>query len=238
GDEDVFMPFRLPPGEVHVNSGRPRARWHFALGDYVGQPYTPRDEAEWIGFVGDESGGGRNDDMSRIDNEVFLDPTHRVEDFLAENGEIKALRNGSYGYNYHYLGNTRAEAPDGGPANFPVRGSRIEQPGLTVAIADSNGNQYLRRDRGFHEHAYTLDPPRLDRRLHEATGFAQEEQKSPAEARHGGRATVAWVDGHGATRSLEELGYPVVDATFNIVADDAGSNALWNGLGYDEDETE
>ena len=235
-DEPIFPAFRLPPGQTHENSGRPRARWHFPMGDYVGQPYVPKDQQEWIEFTGGEDGDGRTDDMARLDNDVFRDPTHRLRDFDSKKtGNTMVLRNGSYGYNYHYLGNTRAQAPNGGPANFPVRVERVMMPSMTVGFADSHGNQWLVRDEGLREHAYTMDPPRMDREAHDATTFAQDDGMSPASARHQGKATVAWVDGHADMNTLGELGYNVSDPDLNLVVEDTGDNSLWNGKGYDED---
>jgi prepilin-type N-terminal cleavage/methylation domain-containing protein/prepilin-type processing-associated H-X9-DG protein len=241
GDHDELMPFRLPPGEVHQSSGRPRARWHFAMGDYVGQPYAPRDAQEWAEFTGGEDGGASTDDMDRIDNDVFRDPTHDVEDYRADNGEIKALRNGSYGYNYQYLGNTRDQGPGGTAANFPVRLAAIRTHSRTVAFADSMGNQNRIATTGNREHAYTLDPPRLDTEHNGATSFAQDDGPSPADPRHGGKATVAFLDGHASRMTQVELGYipdpnPAAGgrAVVGRVLEDLGDNSLWNGLGFDD----
>lgn len=230
-EEQSFPALRLPRGEVHENTGRPRARWQWSIGDYVGQPYTPRGGDEYDDFI-----NGRNP-IARIDNRVFMDPTHTLDDFIGDDGEVQALRNGSYGYNYHYLGNSRGEAPDGGPANYPVRDSRIFFPAETISFADTNGNQNKVRDRGIREHGYTIDPPRLDTDHNNAQSFAQDDGKSPADARHMGRANVAFLDGHANPMTLEEMGYIVLDRENNLVAHDAGDNSLWNGKNADKDAT-
>jgi prepilin-type N-terminal cleavage/methylation domain-containing protein/prepilin-type processing-associated H-X9-DG protein len=234
-DHPTLPAFRLPVGETHQPTGRPRARWHFPLGDYVGQPYHPRTAEEWAGFTGGPGGAGANDDMPRVDNPVFMDPTHDLDDYRAQNGEIKSLRNGSYGYNYHYLGNARTEGPDGSFANYPVRESSIQAASRTVSFADSMGNQNKVRDLGLREHAYTLDPPRLDTRRHHATTFAESSGPSPADARHNGRATVAFLDGHAKLMRRLDLGYLIRDETTGEVEEDMGNNGLWNGLGFDPD---
>jgi prepilin-type N-terminal cleavage/methylation domain-containing protein/prepilin-type processing-associated H-X9-DG protein len=245
-DHDELPAFRLPPGQVHTPTGRPRARWHFAMGDYVGQPYSPRDEAEWAAFTGGAGGGAATDDMPRIDNDVFRDPTHDLENFVADNGEIKALRNGSYGYNYQYLGNTRATGPNGTAANFPVRDIMIRAHSRTIVVGDSMGNQNRVATTGNREHSYTLDAPRLDTERTHSEQMAQSDGPSPADPRHGGKATVAFLDGHASRMTQIELGYipdpnpsaggrPVVGR----VLEDLGDNSLWNGLGFDpmaEDE--
>ena len=78
----------------------------------------------------------------------------------------------------------------------------------------------------------------MDREAHDATTFAQDDGMSPASARHQGKATVAWVDGHADMNTLGELGYNVSDPDLNLVVEDTGDNSLWNGKGYDEDATD
>ena len=229
GSENSFPALRLPRGEVHENTGRPRARWHWSIGDYVGRPYTPRGSEEYDDFI-----NGRNP-IARIDNKVFMDPTHDLEDFRNDDGVIHALRNGSYGYNYQYLGNSRNQGPDGGPANYPVRDHNIVFPTQTISIADSLGNQNRHRDLRRRIHTYTLDPPRLDTEHTNATTFAQDDGKSPASARHFGRANVSFLDGHANPMTLQQMGYIVENRENNIVATDAGDNGLWNGLASDKD---
>ncbi len=230
-EEQSFPALRLPRGEVHESTGRPRARWHWALGDYVGRPYSPRGAEEYDDFL-----NGRNP-TPRLDNRVFMDPSHHLEDFMGTGGDIEALRNGSYGYNYQYLGNSRNEGPDGGFANYPVRESKIFFASETISFADSLGNQNRRLEGGLRQHAYTLDPPRLDTEHNSAQSFAQSDGKSPADARHLGRANVAFLDGHATPMTLEEMGYVVEDRENNIVANDAGDNRLWNGMNADKDAT-
>ena len=231
-DADTYFPFRLPPGQFHTTSGRPRARWHYPLGDFVGQPFLPRGTEEYEAFVNAESL------TPRLDSEVFQDPSHRLTDFRSDTDEIQALRCGSYGYNYHYLGNTRNQAPDGGPARYPVRVDSIQSPVRTIVIADSLGNQTDIATINRRTHSYTLDPPRLDTANNNALTYAQSDGKSPADARHAGKATLAFGDGHAETLTLEQLGYVGIDPQSGAVADDAGDNSLWNGLGYDTAATD
>ena len=236
-DHEMLPAFRLPAGQTHAATGRPRARWHFAVGDYVGQPYAPRTPEEQADFTGGPDGTGATDDMPRIDNDVFRDPIHDVDDYIAQNGEIKSLRNGSYGYNYLYLGNTRGQRPDGSAANFPVREANILMAARTICFADSKGNQNRIPVTGTREHAYTLDPPRLDPQRTHATTFAQDDGPSPADNRHNRRANVAFLDGHAKGMTLEALGYVVRDPERGDVEEDRGDNSLWNGLGYDPGAT-
>ncbi len=229
---ESLLPMRLPRGVVHEETGRPRARWHWPLGEFVGVPYLPHNADEYNDFL-------TNDDFDRLDNEVFLDPSQRVADFVSKkSGNIQALRNGSYGYNYHYLGNTRDEGPNGTFANYPVRMAKIQIPFNTIAIADSSGSQHLRTTEGLREHAYTLDPPRMDTERNNATTWAHNTGPSPAHNRHNGKATVSFLDGHVTIHSLTDLGYVVTDEQQGLVEVDRGTNARFNGLGHDKDETE
>ena len=227
GDYRKLPAFRLPSGMTHEPTGRARPRWQWFIGDYIGRPYTPRSMAEITAFKNAQA-------LARIDNKVFMDPTHVLEDFVrGSTGQIEALRNGSYGYNYHYLGNSRTDNPKPKFDNFPVRIGRIQQPALTVSVADSLGNQTTFDQTGFREHSYALDPPRLDTKYNNAQRFGQSSGKSPAQARHMGRAMTAFLDGHAKGMSLVELGYIVIDEKRNLVEHDGGSNALFSGLGYD-----
>lgn len=229
-EHEAFLPMRMPDGYYHKPTGRHKPRFHWFAGDILGQPFVPRDDAEREILLS-------KDEIPRIDNDVFIDPQHTVELFRDESGTIKALRNGSYGYNYQYLDNPRTDNPNPMFDNFPVSPNRIKSPSKTIAFADSLGNQYKsqRTGRAAREHAYTMDPPRFDPEHNNAQIFAQEDGKSPADARHNGRANVVFLDGHSESLTLGELGYVVVDEAANVVADDAGSNALWNGRGFDPD---
>jgi prepilin-type N-terminal cleavage/methylation domain-containing protein/prepilin-type processing-associated H-X9-DG protein len=230
-DFNTLPPFRLNPGEVHASSGRPQARWQWFLGDYVGQPFYSMNDADQQAFL-------TNDDLTRLDNKVFQDPTQTIDHFRNSAGVVQAERNGSYGYNYHYLGNNRLQGPGGTPANFPLRTVRVQQPSLTISIGDSLGNQTTYASRGVREHSYTLDPPRLDTAGNNATSFAQSNGMSPAQARHKGRATMTFLDGHAKVLSLRDLGYIVTDEKLNQVVHNRGSNALFNGQGQDTGATQ
>ncbi len=231
GDHSMYPPLRLAAGEYHTTTGRHAARWHWAIGDYVGRPIVPQGEFETKNFV-------TTNDFTRLDNDVFADPTHTTEDYHAISGAIQVLRNGSYGYNYQFLGNRRFEGPGGRSANYPVRDSSMIATSGTVAFADSGGSQMLRTTRSAREHAYTIDPPRLERaRFGPNLQWGHETGPVVVAPRHGRRVTVAFLDGHAEGRSLEELGFVVADPTLATVEVDRGSNAAWNGRGFDAGQT-
>jgi len=226
-DWESLIPVRLPPGERHQKSQRLEARWHWFVGEYVGYPFKPGSDADRDIIT---SGAP----LPRLNNTVFLDPNHTLADLGGSSGNIDATRNGSYGYNYHYLGNSRVDNPRPRYDNFPVRLSLIKTWDRTICIASSLGNQSVFAEtakRG--EHSYTLDPPRLDTNRNNAQRFAQGSGKSPVQIGHGRKGAVAFLDGHAAAISLAELGYVVEDEARNRVEHDRGDNSLWNGLGTD-----
>jgi len=146
------------------------------------------------------------------------------------------IRNGAYGYNYQYLGNSRTSS--NGYENFPVTEVKIHRPGATVLVADSRGGEL-----GHGKHSYTLDPPRLATEVG-ATGFGPNASKageslghSPAEARHAGRANVVFVDGHAESLTLTNLGYHVQNpgADMENVTPNGpnATNRLWTGRNSD-----
>lgn len=229
-EHQMYVAHKLPSGHVHSTTGRPSARWHWAMGDYVGAPYLPRNAEEYDDFL-------NTNDFARLDNEVFLDPTQTPEDMRsAQSGEIQVLRNGSYGYNYHYLGNSRSTATRA-YSNWPVREGRVSAESSTVAFANGSGSFRLRIDQGHREHAYTMDPPRMDTARNGAEEWGHGSGPSPAHARHGGKANTAFVDGHAKPMTLTELGYRVVDEATGAIEVDRGDNGLWTGLGYDRGKT-
>ncbi|MCP4709223.1 MAG: hypothetical protein GY869_11410, partial [Planctomycetes bacterium] len=151
------------------------------------------------------------------------------------------IRNGSYGYNYQYLGNIQ-ELTDR-YVNYPIKMDSIVSPGKTIIIADGRGS--MRRSGGqlldHGDHSYKLDPPRLPLSLG-AQSFGDrnkmtlEEQHTPAEARHGGKVCVSYLDGRAEKLTLEEMGY-VVDYDVKEagwVLYNQGTNRLWSGNERDE----
>ncbi len=152
-------------------------------------------------------------------------------------------RNGSYGYNYQFLGNSRLSDPAviNSFKNWPVSITRIRFPATTVAVADCMGTAatfatHLRRpyennaidpDR-FGNEGFNLDPPRVDPVSGEMAGLPDE--RTAADPRHRGRASVQWVDGHADLQTPHRLGY-VTNDDGSVALD--GHNRLWSGSGQD-----
>lgn len=225
-NDGKFPPFRMTtvsPTDptVYVNKyGRMQPRWQWFFDYGIGPVIDPK---PYVTNPGDTFG---DSDTLIMTNDFFVCPSFDRPGF-----DKRDIRNGSYGYNYQYLGNARIK--DGRYKNFPVYQVRIKRPSETVIVADSRGIL------GEGIHGYTLDPPKIARSVN-AEFFARynkptyQEQHSPADARHGGKVNVAFVDGHTEKKSLTELGY-VLDGDGVVIADHPeGSNRLWSGTGCDE----
>ena len=231
-EEDSFPPFRMakstPTSGDFVNDyGRVKPRWPWFFDHGIGPVIDPR---PFVQNPGDTFG---DSDTLIMTNDFFMCPGFKHRDF-----DKRDIRNGSYGYNYQYLGNSRVG--DGGFVRFPVKANRIRRTAETVMIADSRGacGDDRPMDIEHGHHAYTLDPPKVARSTgsvsfawHSRTGGLQN-QHSPAEARHKGKASVTFVDGHTESMTLEELGY--VQNEHGTVIADQGDNKLWSGNGRDE----
>jgi prepilin-type N-terminal cleavage/methylation domain-containing protein/prepilin-type processing-associated H-X9-DG protein len=244
-NQGTFPPDRMKSAsatstEDYVNEyGRRQPRWQWFFNRGVGPVIDP---SPYVKKPGDTFWDTETVIMT---NNYFICPSFH-DNFFDRRDE----RNGSYGYNYQYLGNSRVR--EGRFDNFPVHISNIRRPGETVIVADSRGapgelnpatnsaSPTPLPEPGVTEHgihSYKLDPPRLARSAG-ATEFCWRfgsqlwMQHSPAQARHRGRTCVSFVDGHAEETTLEELGYSL-DAEGHVMAD-LGNNRLWSGTGRDE----
>jgi prepilin-type processing-associated H-X9-DG protein/prepilin-type N-terminal cleavage/methylation domain-containing protein len=201
-----------------------------------------------------------------LDNKTFVCPS--LDSSYTSPGnpipDAASIRNGSYGYNFGYLGNNRTlvDGDNTTPTlRYPV--SSVKEPSRTIAFGDSRGGGVPHGG-----HSMTLDPPHMVVRgdklavnspywqqapfnIASGVGFAGVNPYgpdegtpditipfSPAQARHSGRANVVFLDGHVEGLTLNGLGYVTVDgipALQTTAAPVAGSNnALWTGRGLDE----
>jgi prepilin-type processing-associated H-X9-DG protein/prepilin-type N-terminal cleavage/methylation domain-containing protein len=185
-------------------------------------------------------GGDATYTLVPLDNEIFLDPglEDAVPDPTASGGlatSINSIRNGAYGYNFQYLGNTRTiddqgDYPNSPYINYPVK--PVQDSARTVCFGDSRGGNTPHGG-----HSMTLDPPHM--RVHPTDPFSTSIAAwgspspalmvgfdpygpdetgtditiyfSPADARHNGRANIVFLDGHAESLALQDLGY-VLDA--------------------------
>ncbi len=203
---------------------RKAPRWQWFLAEDLGPIVDPDKYADEASF---------NASMV-IDNPYWEDP--------AMSGFTNDVRNGAYGYNGTYLGNTRTLNDKW--VRWPVNESRIKDPGQTVLVADSRGGASPHGN-----HSYWLDPPKQAVYGDSANGTQafspngtstlEELGHSPVEARHQGKGNVAFVDGHSATMTLKQLGYDIDPLTGEVAL--AGSitrtnahNKLWAGTARDD----
>ena len=219
-NDQKFFPVRMkysPDGSVFINKyGRAKPRWQWFLDQGAGAVIDPEP------YDGKTFG---DDDTRTMTNDYFVCPS-------LQGGYERDIRNGAYGYNYQYLGDSRS-VDNSIYTNYPVGEDNISTPAITVFFADSRGG-----DTPHGQHSYTLDPPKLAI-SQGVTKFGPTEDEdgpighSPAEARHSDHASVAFVDGHTKSMTLEELGYEIDDE--EVVVPEAGNNRLWTGIGEDED---
>jgi prepilin-type N-terminal cleavage/methylation domain-containing protein/prepilin-type processing-associated H-X9-DG protein len=176
-----------------------------------------------------------------MDNNVLLCPAMDSSYIAPGNPfpDAQSVRNGSYGYNFGYLGNNRT-LTDGDSTtptlNYPVKS--VKEPARTIAFGDSRGGGIP-----MGGHSTTLDPPHMVKRNDNQSVNSPYWQQtffnnayptgvgpagvnpygpdegtpditvpfSPAAARHAGRANVVYLDGHAESLSLTDLGYVVVN---------------------------
>ena len=189
------------------------------------------------------AGGDATYTLVPLDNEIFLDPSLQVlkSDPTANGGlatNLNSIRNGAYGYNFAYLGNSRTiddqgDYPKSPYINYPV--TQVSDSSRTIAFGDSRGGNV-----GHGGHSMTLDPPHervqppdayststaawgspspslmagFDPYGPDETGTDIVIYFSPAEERHNGRANVVFLDGHTESHTLQELGYVVTPYTY------------------------
>ncbi len=201
------------------------------------------------------TGGDATYTLIPLDNEIFLDPSLQdaAPDATASSGlatTINSIRNGAYGYNFQYLGNSRTiddqgDFPNSPYINYPIR--PVQDPSRTICFGDSRGGNTPHGG-----HSMTLDPPH--ERVHPTDAYSGSTAAwgspspsllkgfdpygpdetgtdivvyfSPAEERHQGRANVVFLDGHTESHSLQELGY-VVDAN-GVALPQYATNATLN----------
>ncbi|MEO1535886.1 MAG: prepilin-type N-terminal cleavage/methylation domain-containing protein [Planctomycetota bacterium] len=218
---------------------------HYSVGN--GMHYRPR----WMVSMGAGAGfhayaqpstdpSKDNDNNRHLEHAVFEDPAARG---WTNN------RNYALGYNFQFLGNTRRTA-SGRFVRFPVRLSAVQS--MTVLFADTlgtaatfaeserldyNGTPHPTKDtRELANHGWSLDPPRLTATSDNCDGSRDGATRSGVDTdRHNGNANTAWLDGHVAPKTAEELGYIVEPDGRFAYADDRATNRHFSGRGTDAD---
>ncbi len=234
----TYPPYRWEDPTVVNRFGVVRPRWQWLIADFVGRPAQNPDAIRLAGTADPTY------TLVPLDNEIFFDPALPDQ---------KGIRNGAYGYNFQYLGNSR-NLVDGDLTtpvlNFPVR--VVRDSSRTIAFGDSRGGNTPHGG-----HSMTLDPPHMRRRPDaktvdspslsrqagydpygpDETGTDIKIYFSPAEGRHNGRANMVFLDGHTESYTLEDLGYVVQNGIAQPQPNTKlpwGNNGLWTGQGLDE----
>jgi prepilin-type processing-associated H-X9-DG protein len=150
-------------------------------------------------------------------------------------------RNGAYGYNYQFLGNSRLRDSlvTDSFKNWPVMLSRVRSPSACVAVGDSMGTAAASAKRHrleyrnntkkverYGDEGFNLDPPTVvDPPAGEVAGYKHSPPaRSAAHDRHLGRANILWLDGHCTGQTLPSLGYSVAG---DGIVEPVGNNRLW-----------
>jgi len=225
-----------------------RPRWQWTIAAYMGG---------WAQNPDALAAAGNSDPTYTqvpLDNKVLMCPALDSPDALS-------IRNGSYGYNFGYLGNNRTlvDGDNTTPTlRYPV--SEVKEHSRTIVFGDSRGgaiphgghsmtldppHMVLRRDNLAVDSPYWLQSPFNGTKLAGVNPYGPDEGTpdtpipfSPAQARHNGRANVVFLDGHVESLTLEGLGYVVVNGIpqlqLTAMPLPGANNALWTGRGLDE----
>jgi prepilin-type processing-associated H-X9-DG protein len=214
-----------------------RPRWQWTMASYMGGwAQQPDACAAYIAATGDTTCTG-----VPLDNANLICPSLvGGSSSLLNSNDYLSIRNGSYGYNFGYLGNNRTmvDGDNNTPTlYYPVAG--VKEQSRTIVFGDSRGGMV-----GHGGHSMTLDPPHMVVRFDGLAVNSPYWQQayfggaypsgvgpagvnpygpdegtldigvpfSPAEARHrGGVANVVFLDGHTESRSLLDLGYSLIN---------------------------
>ncbi|MCP4591202.1 MAG: prepilin-type N-terminal cleavage/methylation domain-containing protein [bacterium] len=238
-NNDLLLPSRLPKIDecnsyAEINGGRKyRPTFLAVMGTSVGvpafeDPQPCKADIDRYGEAGD-----RQD---------YYHPTYLCSAVPSWTDE----RNGAYGYNYQFLGNSRLRDSNvlDSYKNWAVPLAQIRHTASTVAMADCMGTaaSWAPRKRADYENnsrdadrlgneGFNLDPPRVDPTDGEMANFDKTPQSRTAvDPRHQGRAGVLWLDAHADTQTPEQLGYRKnPDGSFGF----EGNNTFWSGTGRD-----
>ncbi|MCP4250581.1 MAG: prepilin-type N-terminal cleavage/methylation domain-containing protein [bacterium] len=241
---DRLLPGRLPKvdnehWQVSVAGGvKYRPTFLAVMGTQVGLPAFADPQSTKTAVDRENQTG----DRQNYAEAVYLCPT--VPEWTDE-------RNGAYGYNYQFLGNSRLSDPTEVHSfkNWPVKLTRVRSPAGCVAVGDSMGTaaafprnartDYANNERDVNRlgnEGFNLDPPTVDPVNGEMAGIGESPPvRSAAHDRHLGRANILWLDGHAINETLESLGYTTADDGSVALT---GNNRLWHILQKDEPWTQ
>ncbi len=227
-----YPPYRFEDTAVVNAYGVVRPRWQWILASYIGGFAQNPTAITAAGTV------DTTYTLVPLDNKTLI-----CAGMDSSTSDAYSIRNGSYGYNFGYLGNSR-NMVDGvlttPTIRFPILS--VKEPTRTIAFGDSRGGNVPHGG-----HSMTLDPPHMVVRndglavnspywqqayfggaYSSGVGpvgvnpYGPDEGTpditvpfSPAQARHNGKANVVFLDGHAESLTLVALGY-ALDPTTGI----------------------
>lgn len=217
-----------PRNVYFVGNGRQyRPRWYIRLGEFTS-----------IHAYDTPSTDPADDNTKTVDNEAVICPEvpHHINN-----------RNAAYGYNFQFLGNTRAH-PSRPFMNYPVEYEFLLAH-KTVMSADNLGTAAGKPEAQRTEyridgasdllavgnHAWSLDPPRLaaDSDYCDNKNRSPEHRSAP-DRRHRNLSNFSFIDGHAKSLDPATLGY-VQNADGSYVANGGGAhNEFFSGTGRDD----
>lgn len=230
-----YPQYRAEYPPITNNYGVVRPRWQWIMASQLGG-WAQNPDAITAAGVADTTYTN-----VPLDNAMLICPSMDASVISAGNAvpDARSIRNGSYGYNFGYLGNNRTMVDgDNSTATLRYPVLSVKETSRTIAFADSRGGSIPHGG-----HSMTLDPPHMVRRNDKLSVTSPYWQQaffggafasgvgpagvnpygpdegtpditvpfSPAEGRHGGRANVVYLDGHAETLSLQALGYALLN---------------------------
>lgn len=246
-NRDMMVPGRLPKVDndrwsVPIEGGmKYRPTFLAMLGAEVGIPAFEDPQAS----ATKTDRFGERGDRQNYSSKVYVCP--EVPEWVDE-------RNGAYGYNYQFLGNSRlvegaTEIDDF--KNWPVFFSSIKTPENMIAAGDCMGTaaSFAKNDRAeysdngrnpaaYGEEGFNLDPPFVDPTKGEMAGLEEDASSSLRTAlheRHQSKAGVLWLDGHTTAETLADAGYELDnDGKVLYGHRDRANNRKWHPDGKNE----
>ncbi len=215
-----YPPYRIEDATVFNNYGVQRPRWQWIMASWMGG-YAQNPTA----VAASVAAGDATCTSVPLDNKVLVCPN-------MDGADVASIRNGAYGYNFGYLGNSR-RVVDGDATTpyirYPITG--VKEASRTIIFGDSRGGGTTHGG-----HSMTLDPPHyvvrgdkvstvsdhwtISGSYPTTTGpagvnpYGPDEITpditvgfSPVAARHNGRGNVVFLDGHVESLTLSALGY-------------------------------
>ncbi|HVW02690.1 MAG TPA: DUF1559 domain-containing protein [Planctomycetaceae bacterium] len=238
----AYPQYRAEYPPITNSYGVVRPRWQWLMASQLGG-WAQNPDVIAAAIAAGGAGGAADPTFTffPLDNNIFVCPTMNSSYISVGNTipDVQSIRNGSYGYNFGYLGNNRTLLDGDNTTStlrYPV--ASVKEPMRTIAFGDSRGGAIPHGG-----HSMTLDPPHMVVRTDNQSVNSPYWQQSffggaygsgvgpagvnpygpdegtpditvpfsPAEARHFGRANVVFLDGHAESLTLTALGYSLVN---------------------------